>query len=160
MGTAAIPGVPVMNEINIRRMQSTDIDAVLVVENKAFTTPWSRVAFEEEIGNNDLAHYLVLVDGDRVVGYAGFWLVIDEAHVTNIALDPGYHSKGLGTLLLEHMIVNAKLLGAASMTLEVRPSNAAARKLYSKRGFVERGVRPNYYAELGEDAIIMWLDNL
>lgn len=149
-----------MAEVSIRQMQPADIDAVLLVENQAFTTPWSRAAFESEVGDNDLAHYLVLADGERVVGYAGFWLVIDEAHVTNIALLTEYHGRGLGSLLLEHLILAAKVLGAVSMTLEVRPSNKAARKLYSRRGFVERGIRPNYYTDLNEDAIIMWLDEL
>ncbi len=149
-----------MAEISIRRMQPADIDAVLIVENQAFTTPWSRAAFESEVGDNDLAHYLVIVDDGKVIGYAGFWLVVDEAHVTNIALLSEYHGHGLGSLLLEHMILSAKVLGAVSMTLEVRPSNTAARKLYSRRGFIERGIRPNYYADLGEDAIIMWLDKL
>jgi ribosomal-protein-alanine N-acetyltransferase len=141
-------------------MQLEDIDAVLVVEKQAFTTPWSRTAFEEELGNNDLAHYLVVTDNGRIAGYGGFWVVVDEAHVTNIALSSEYHGRGLGSLLLEHMILAAKLAGAVSMTLEVRPSNTAARKLYSRRGFTERGIRPNYYAEIGEDALIMWLDNL
>ena len=150
-----------MAEISIRRMKESDLDDVLVVENKAFATPWSRTAFEEEVTNNDLAHYLVVVDEEgQLVGYGGFWLVLDEAHVTNIALLPEYQGRSLGSLLLEHMILTAKMLGAVSMTLEVRPSNMPARKLYSNRGFVERGLRPNYYAELGEDALIMWLDKL
>ncbi|WP_211289568.1 [Ribosomal protein S18]-alanine N-acetyltransferase [Sporomusa silvacetica DSM 10669] len=149
-----------MAEISIRRMQESDLDAVLVVENRAFTTPWSRAAFEEEITSNDLAHYLVVVEDGKLVGYGGFWLVLDEAHVTNIALLPEHQGAGYGSLLLEHMILTAKMLGAVSMTLEVRPSNVPARKLYSRRGFVERGLRPNYYAELGEDALIMWLDKL
>ncbi|WP_425060265.1 [Ribosomal protein S18]-alanine N-acetyltransferase [Sporomusa carbonis] len=149
-----------MADLIIRPMKPEDIDAVLKVEAKAFATPWSRAAFEEEICNNDLAHYLVVVDNGQVVGYGGLWIVLDEAHVTNIALLPEYHGQGLGSLLLEHMVLTAKSLGAVSMTLEVRPSNTAARKLYSRRGFVERGVRPNYYQELGEDALIMWLDKL
>lgn len=159
MGTAASSGALLVAEISIRPMQVSDIDAVLVVENKSFSTPWSRAAFAEEM-TNDLAHYLVVVDEDWLVGYGGFWLVVDEAHVTNIALLPEYRGRGLGLLLLEHMILTAKMLRAVSMTLEVRPTNMAARKLYSRRGFVERGLRPNYYAELGEDALIMWLDKL
>jgi len=149
-----------MPELVVRRMQPADIDEVLAVEQQAFTTPWPRVAFEEEVGNNDLAHYFVLLYDGRILGYGGFWLVIDEAHITNVALLPEYHGRGLGTLLLEQLILAAKVSGAASMTLEVRPGNTAARKLYSRRGFVQRGLRPNYYAELGEDALIMWLDNL
>ncbi|SDF11710.1 ribosomal protein S18-alanine N-acetyltransferase [Sporomusa acidovorans] len=147
------------DEVCIRSMLAADVDAVLAVEQQAFETPWSRAAFEEEM-ENDLAHYLVVVGECKLMGYGGFWLVLDEAHVTNIALSPPYQGRGLGSLLLEHMIFAAKSLGAVSMTLEVRPSNAAARKLYARRGFVERGVRPNYYAELGEDALIMWLDKL
>ncbi len=146
--------------IRIRQMQASDIDAVVSVENQSFSTPWSRTAFEEEINGNDLAHYLVVEEEGQLVGYGGFWIVVDEAHVTNVALLPECRGRGLGTLLLEHMILSAKMLGAVSMTLEVRPSNTAARNLYSRRGFVERGLRPNYYAELGEDALIMWLDNL
>lgn len=149
-----------MAEISIRRMQTADIDAVLVVENQAFATPWSRAAFESELNDNDLSHYLVVLDGSHIIGYAGFWLVVDEAHVTNIALLPAYRGRKIGSLLLEHMILAAKLLGAVSMTLEVRPSNTPARRLYERRGFVEQGIRPNYYAELGEDALIMWLDKL
>ncbi|QDR79583.1 ribosomal protein S18-alanine N-acetyltransferase [Sporomusa termitida] len=149
-----------MPELALRRMQKGDIDEVLIIEQEAFATPWSRAAFEEEIGNNDLAHYLVMTDDSRIVGYGGFWLVMDEAHVTNIALLPAYQGRGLGLLLLENMILAAKVKGAVSMTLEVRPANTAARKLYSRRGFIECGIRPNYYAELGEDALIMWLDKL
>lgn len=148
-----------MSELHIRKMRASDVDAVLVVEEQSFSTPWSRTAFEEEL-NNDLAHYLVVEEAGRLVGYAGFWLVVDEAHVTNVALLPMCRGRGLGTVLLEHMILAAKILGAVKMTLEVRPSNTAARSLYSRRGFVERGIRPNYYAELNEDALIMWLDNL
>ena len=149
-----------MSELCIREMLDEDIDAVVVVENQSFSTPWSRKAFEEELNGNELAHYLVVEEAGRLIGYAGFWIVVDEAHVTNVALLPECRGRGLGTLLLEHMIVAAKMLGALSMTLEVRPSNTAARSLYSRRGFEERGIRPNYYAELGEDALIMWLDNL
>ncbi len=149
-----------MPDLAVRSMQTGDIDEVLLIEQAAFATPWSRAAFEEEINNNDLAHYLVITDGSHIVGYGGFWLIMDEAHVTNIALLPSYHGQGLGLLLLENMILAAKVKGAVSMTLEVRPSNTAARKLYSRRGFTERGIRPNYYADIGEDALIMWLDNL
>lgn len=148
-----------MAEINIRVMIASDLDDVVCVEQAAFSTPWSRNAFAEEL-TNDLAHYLVVLEADKLVGYAGFWLVLDEAHVTNIALMPKCQGHGMGSLLLEHMIAQAKMLGAVSMTLEVRPSNTPARRLYARRGFVERGVRPNYYAELGEDALIMWLDKL
>lgn len=149
-----------MSALSIRKMIASDIDAVLNVEQQSFSTPWSRNAFEEEISDNDLAHYLVVEEDGKLVGYGGFWIVVDEAHVTNVALLPECRGRGLGTLLLEHMICAAKILGAVSMTLEVRPSNTSARSLYSRRGFIERGIRPNYYAELGEDALIMWLDKL
>ncbi|VBB05824.1 ribosomal-protein-alanine acetyltransferase [Lucifera butyrica] len=149
-----------MSEIRIRNMIAADIDAVVEVERQSFQTPWSRQAFESEILDNDLAHYLVVDDAGRVAGYAGMWLILDEAHVTNIAILPGYRSLGLGRRLLQVLIDYAKTQGAKSMTLEVRKSNAPAQNLYRELGFVSRGVRPGYYTDTQEDAIIMWKDAL
>lgn len=149
-----------MPELTIRQMRPEDIDEVLIVENQAFSTPWSRSAFVEEVCNNDIAHYLVVIVDNKIIGYGGMWIIVDEAHVTNIAVLPKFHGRGIGALLLEHMITTAKALRATSMTLEVRPSNTPARKMYTRRGFKEHGLRPNYYKDLGEDAIIMWLKDL
>ncbi|MDT8900027.1 ribosomal protein S18-alanine N-acetyltransferase [Anaeroselena agilis] len=149
-----------MPALNIRAMQLPDLEAVLAVEQSSFLTPWSREAFVAEIEDNDLACYLVAEAEGQVVGYAGMWIILDEAHVTNVALLPAFRGRGLGTRLMDTLRQVAKALGAARMTLEVRPSNHEARRLYGKLGFAERGVRPGYYTDTKEDAIIMWLDGL
>lgn len=135
-----------------------DVDAVLKVENEAFTTPWSRAAFEAETSDNELAYYLVVDVGGGIVGYAGMWLIIDEAHVTNIALAAAYRGAGLGEQLVRALMELARERGAVSMTLEVRVSNVKAQALYTKLGFVSRGKRRNYYTDNREDALIMWCE--
>jgi len=130
------------------------------VEKDSFSAPWSRSAFEEELSQNNLARYLVAVAGDVIVGYAGAWLVINEAHVTNVAVVGMYRREGIGRLLMEKLMELARNNFMESMTLEVRVSNAAARNLYSKLGFVEAGMRKNYYTETKEDALILWREKL
>ncbi|GBG55557.1 ribosomal-protein-alanine acetyltransferase [Sporomusaceae bacterium FL31] len=144
----------------IRDMRAEDVSGVLEVEQECFTLPWSRKAFEAELDDNDLAHYLVMEDEGRIIGYAGVWIVLDEAHVTNIAISQSYRRRGLGERLLIELIRSAKQYGALSMTLEVRVTNSAAQKLYEKLGFVKRGIRRQYYSDTKEDALIMWLDFL
>jgi ribosomal-protein-alanine N-acetyltransferase len=152
------PGLP--PAVNIRAMELSDIDAVLAVEQVSFVTPWSRAAFVAEIDDNDLACYLVVEVDGQVIGYGGMWIIFDEAHVTNVALLPAFRGRGLGTMLMDSLCALAKALGAARMTLEVRPSNRAAQRLYGKLGFVACGVRPGYYTDTKEDAVIMWRDRL
>jgi ribosomal-protein-alanine N-acetyltransferase len=149
-----------MSEIQIRRMKVDDVDEVFNVESRSFPTPWARDTFEGEILENDLAYYLVLVVGEQVIGYAGMWLILDEAHVTNIAILPEYRANGLGEKLVAALVEHAKAKGAASMTLEVRVSNLVARHLYDKLGFESCGLRRQYYADTQEDALIMWRHNL
>lgn len=151
-------GMP--SALNIRAMELADIDAVLAVEEVSFVTPWSRSAFVAEIEDNDLACYLVAEAEGQVVGYAGMWVILDEAHVTNVALLPAFRGRGLGARLMDALCQVAKALGAARMTLEVRPSNLAAQRLYGKLGFEARGIRPGYYTDTQEDALIMWRDKL
>lgn len=150
------------DEFLIRKMLLLDLDEVLAIEQVSFITPWSRSSFEQELSGNELTCYLVLVDKNnkQVVGYAGMWVIVDEAHVTNVALLPQYRSKRLGTRLLYTLMQCAKQRGADSMTLEVRRSNDIARRLYEKLGFIQRGVRPGYYEDTREDALIMWRDVL
>lgn len=145
---------------DVRPMCETDIDAVLAVEQASFLTPWSRAAFEAEMGDNELAHYLVIEADGKVVGYAGMWMILDEAHVTNIAIAPDFRANGLGTVLVSALIEQAIQLGATCMTLEVRVSNLDAQRLYRRLGFEPRGLRPGYYSDTGEDAMIMWRENL
>jgi len=143
----------------MRRMNEIDIDKVLTVEEQSFTVPWSRAGFVGEM-RNELAYYLVMIDEDKIIGYAGMWIIVDEAHVTNVAILPKYRGKQLGEKLMSALIEHAKARGALSMTLEVRESNTVAQGLYSKFGFISRGIRRNYYSETHEDALIMWCDTL
>lgn len=144
----------------IRTMQPADIDAVMKVENLSFSVPWSRDAFEAEICDNALAHYLVIIANNEIVGYGGCWIVIDEAHITNVAISPNFRGVGLGKILLDAMIAMAKGKGALSLTLEVRVSNTPAKKLYESCGFQASGVRRQYYSDNNEDALIMWLNKV
>jgi len=141
-----------------RFMREEDIDQVIEVEHASFTTPWSREAFFNEIHNNKFAVYIVLEENDKIIGYCGTWIVIDEAHVTNIAILPEYRGKKLGEALLGNLISTAREMGARSMTLEVRVTNHVAQSLYRKFGFQNGGIRKNYYSDNQEDALIMWVN--
>ena len=147
-------------DIVVRPMTLTDLDGVMAVENNSFSVPWSRSAFEEELSQNNLARYIVAVSGDIIVGYAGTWLVINEAHVTNVAVNALRRGEGIGRLLMENLLELARNNHMESMTLEVRVSNTAARNLYKQMGFVEAGIRKNYYSETKEDALILWREKL
>ena len=150
-----------MNEtITVRPMVMTDVDGVMAVEHDSFLTPWSRSAVEEELAQNRLARYIVAVENGEIVGYAGTWLVINEAHVTNVAVSGQRRREGIGRLLMQKLMDLARENDMESMTLEVRVSNAAARHLYQQLGFVEAGIRKNYYSETKEDALILWCEKL
>jgi [ribosomal protein S18]-alanine N-acetyltransferase len=141
-----------------RYMKEEDIDQILEVEHASFATPWSRDAFYNEIYNNKFAVYIVLEEDEKIIGYVGAWVVIDEAHVTNLAILPSYRGKKLGEALLRKMMAVAKDMGARSMTLEVRVTNNVAQSLYRKLGFQNGGIRKNYYSDNQEDALVMWVN--
>ncbi|RNA66585.1 ribosomal protein S18-alanine N-acetyltransferase [Alteribacter keqinensis] len=144
-------------QVQIRLMEMDDIDGVLAVEEACFPTPWSRTAFVNELKANQFAYYLVAEAGERVIGYCGVWVIIDEAHITNIAVDPIYRRKGIGEALLTGGLELARTFGAEKLTLEVRVSNEAAQNMYEKFGFQRGGIRKNYYTDNQEDAQIMWV---
>lgn len=141
-----------------RYMKEEDIDQILEIEHASFATPWSREAFYNEIYNNKFAVYIVLEEDDKIIGYCGAWVVIDEAHVTNVAILPAYRGRHLGEALLRKMMTVAKDMGARSMTLEVRVTNNVAQSLYRKLGFQNGGIRKNYYTDNQEDALVMWVN--
>jgi ribosomal-protein-alanine N-acetyltransferase len=137
-------------------MAARDIEEVAAMEQSIFAMPWSRASFERELNENPVARYLVLEEGGRVAAYGGVWLIIDEAHVTNIAVRPDVRGKGYGEAIARALM---KLAGETCMymiTLEVRRSNAAAQALYRKLGFQDVGYRKRYYEDNGEDALIMY----
>ncbi|AJD90161.1 ribosomal-protein-alanine acetyltransferase [Jeotgalibacillus malaysiensis] len=146
-----------MDEIRFRWMTYGDIDAVLAVENASFSAPWSREAFENEMTINQFAKYLLLEVDGTVVGYCGLWLVMDEAHITNVAVVPELRGRKLGEKLMVKVMDMLRDEGVKMMTLEVRVSNYIAQSLYEKLGFLKGGIRKNYYSDNGEDALVMWV---
>ncbi|MGM9932238.1 MULTISPECIES: ribosomal protein S18-alanine N-acetyltransferase [Bacillaceae] len=144
--------------VMFRAMTLEDLDDVMEVEHASFTLPWSREAFYNELVNNQYAVYLVVEDRGRVIGYGGQWVILDEGHITNIALLPAYRGYGLGEELMIRMMGTAKSMGVKRMTLEVRVTNHGAQKLYRKMGFQEGGIRKNYYTDNMEDALVMWVE--
>lgn len=143
--------------IIFRFMREEDINQVLEIEHASFTTPWSREAFYNEIFINKFATYIVIEIDKRVIGYCGVWIVVDEAHVTNVAILPEYRGRKLGEALMGKLIEVAIGKGAKSMTLEVRVTNNVAQSLYRKFGFKNGGIRKKYYSDNQEDALIMWV---
>ncbi|GAA3403045.1 ribosomal protein S18-alanine N-acetyltransferase [Paenibacillus hodogayensis] len=143
-------------ELQFRSMRVEDIDSICDIERESFTTPWSAGAFHNELTNNHFAHYLVMQLDGEIVGYGGMWMIVDEAHVTNIAVRTAYRGRKLGERLLIQLQSAAVFLGAERITLEVRASNTIAQRLYAKLGFIPAGLRRGYYTDNGEDAIIMW----
>lgn len=146
-------------DIIIRGMIEEDIDAIVEIEKEVFSTPWSRESFLTEIRENLLAKYIVAEVEKKVVGYGGIWLILTEGHITNIAVKEKYRGLGIGEQLLNGLIVYCVSKEINSMTLEVRKSNIIAQNLYKKYGFIEYGLRPRYYSDNNEDAIIMWRKN-
>ena len=138
-------------------MRVDHLEQVLNIEQKSFPTPWSYQSFYFELTENDFAFYVVALANGIVAGYAGMWLVLDESHITNVAVHPDYRGCGLGRAIMNDLLARAVVLGAARITLEVRVSNKTARGLYKSLGFVEKGFRRKYYSDNNEDAIIMWL---
>lgn len=146
-------------DIIIREMTIEDIEQVLEIEKESFTTPWSEEAFKTEIEENVLAVYIVAEHEGKVAGYGGFWRILDEAHITNIAVKSSARGKGIGDVVLMGMIDYCRINRVPNMTLEVRVSNVTAIGLYKKHGFMEAGIRPGYYTDNHEDALIMWRKN-
>lgn len=144
-----------MSAPEFRPMTADDLDQVMAVENAAFSHPWSRRTFAEGLSSYDC--WVMLLEG-RQVGHGVIQLILDEAHLLNITVAPGYQGRGLGRALLEHLMRRARSLGGAECFLEVRASNQAAFRLYDAYGFNEIGRRRDYYPAAGggrEDALVM-----
>ncbi|MCL1917176.1 MAG: ribosomal protein S18-alanine N-acetyltransferase [Peptococcaceae bacterium] len=146
-----------MDRPAIRKMSEQDLLEVMSIEQESFPNPWSLSSFQSELRENELAHYYSLVFQGKVIGYMGYWVIYDEAHITNLAIGLEYRSKGWGEYLLRTIMYHCVRTGIARMTLEVRVSNEIALRLYHKLGFATMGVRPRYYSDNQEDALIMWV---
>ena len=148
-------------DLEIIRMRRRHLKGVMAIERQVYPRPWSPSLFLSEMNELRNRTYLVAKLGREVVGYGGMMIYGgDEAHVTNIAVDPAYHRQKIGTRLLYELIQEALRFGARAVSLEVRVSNWGAQRLYSRFGFRPVGIRKNYYQETNEDAIVMWTDNI
>lgn len=146
--------------LEIQPMRTEDIPAVLDVEALCFSTPWPRNAFLNELTENKLAHYYTGRFEDRIVSYAGLWVILEDAHITTVAVVPEHQRKRFGEQLLIRLIDEAIERGARWITLEVRESNTAAQNLYKKYGFTVVSTRRGYYSDNDENAQVMWAGNL
>jgi ribosomal-protein-alanine N-acetyltransferase len=146
--------------VQLVRMRRRHLRSVLRIEAQVYPRPWSLTLYMSELNLRTTRHYVVARCAGQVVGYAGALYAADEAHITTIAVDPAWHRHHVGTRLLIHQAQVARARGARHLTLEVRMSNSAAQALYKRFGFEAEGVRKNYYAEVHEDAIVMWVRNI
>jgi [ribosomal protein S18]-alanine N-acetyltransferase len=148
-----------MNDVIICPLEDKYIEEILTISLLSFPRTWSKDSFEKEL-DNKFARYMVAVKNSIPVGYGGMWIIIDEAHITNVAVHPEFREGGIASMLLEALIEICKLEGVTAMTLEVRKSNVVAQNLYQKYGFQQEGIRKGYYEDNKEDAIIMWKRDL
>src|SRR5438128_8631718 len=148
-----------MPGLTLARMYADDVPDVMAVDRLCFRTPWSENAYLSEL-KNAAAYYLVArVDGD-LIGFAGAWIVMDEAHITTLGVHPEYRGRKIGERLFAEILVAAIRQGVRRASLEVRESNECARRLYEKYGFTAVARRRGYYSDNSEDAVVMWIDNL
>ena len=145
-------------KVEIHKLNESFLNEINLIEQDSFKEPWSKEAYEKEI-SNPLANYRVITFEDKVVAYGGFWKILDEADINNIAVKKEFRGMGFGKMLMNALIEDAKSQNIKAMTLEVRVTNESAIALYKKLGFKEAGIRKNYYSDK-EDALIMWLEEL
>jgi [ribosomal protein S18]-alanine N-acetyltransferase len=147
-------------QLQVVPMRRRHIPAVLRIEGKVYPRPWSAGLFLSELAQKGSRIYFVARNRGKVVGYAGVMILGDEGHVTNIAVDPDFHRRGIGLRLMLALVDGSRGRGIRSMTLEVRRANTGAQTMYRKFGFQVVGVRRGYYVETGEDAYIMWAEGV
>lgn len=143
-------------KIELAPMTEADIEEVHVIERASFSSPWPKSMFLEEIGDRFTRSYLVAKKDGKVIGYAGLLVILDDGHITNLAVAPAFKRQRVATRLVLRLIDEATERGVIKITLEVRESNQAAIEFYQKFGFEKMGTRKNYYSDTGEDAVIMW----
>jgi ribosomal-protein-alanine N-acetyltransferase len=138
-----------------------ELGGLIAVEEASFFNPWTREMYVAELQNPDVSRLLVAKDSDgRVVGYCGFWRVLDELHINNLAVLPECRRQGIASLILNRVFDEGRRAGAGRATLEVRRSNEIAQRLYARFGFTVAGVRPGYYRQPDEDALVLWREGL
>ena len=141
--------------LQIDDMRTEDLEQVSRLEASCFSMPWSKKSFEEVMGKSD-AVYVTAREEEKVVGYCGAYVILDEADINQVAVEPSCRNKGIGRKMMEVLLQKLKRAGANAVTLEVRRSNEAAIALYESLGFVTEGIRKNFYEKAAEDGLIMW----
>lgn len=159
-GRDAAAGMLDQQPVLLRRLDIGDLRPLLEIEQLSFPTPWSGEVYLYELQQNHLAHYWGCFVGERLAAFGGFWQIVDEAHVSNVAVHPDFRGHGLGECLMRCLMAQGLAQGLKRMTLEVRDGNIIAQNLYLKLGFRQEGRRKGYYTDNGEDALIMWADLL
>lgn len=144
--------------MRVRPMQESDLERIMEIEHASFSSPWASNAFQSELKENEYARYFCLELDGQVIGYMGLWFILEEGHITNVAIAPEYRGKQRGEALMQSVIQTMVKEGMERMTLEVRASNSRAKRLYERLGFITAGVRKGYYSDNREDALIMWLN--
>ncbi len=145
----------VMDRI-IRTADERDLDVLEELERLCFLRPWTREALSQELGDQHQRVVVKALLNEQVVGYAALWIIVDEGHITRIAVHPQHRGRGVGKELVRALVQHGMEGGCMGFTLEVREGNRAARAMYESLGFRAQGKRPGYYEEEGEDGIIMW----
>lgn len=148
-----------MTNIDICTLKECHVEEISKINSLSFHTPWSKESILREL-DNKFARYVVAVKDKVVIGYGGIWIIVDEGHITNIAVHPEYRGIGAGDIIVDALIEICKLEGVDAVTLEVRRSNIPARRLYEKHGFIAEAIRKGYYQDTKEDAVIMWNRNI
>lgn len=152
------PKVPL--PIELTPMRKKHVHDVLMIERQVYPRPWSAALFFNEIAQRKTRYYIVATHDKQIVGYGGLMVHADEGHVTTIAVEPAFQHNAIGTRVLLDLVTEARARRARSLTLEVRVANWPAQRLYAWFGFRPVGVRKNYYAETGEDALVMWVEDV
>ncbi len=147
-------------QVELTRMRRRHLRRVLSIEGRVYPRPWSAALFLSELAQRSSRTYIVAKSDGEVVGYGGMMFVRREAHITNIAVDPEWHGRKVGSRLLLALMLEAIARGAEVISLEVRVSNKIAQKMYEKFGFSVVGIRKGYYVETNEDALVMWADDV
>jgi [ribosomal protein S18]-alanine N-acetyltransferase len=145
--------------VDLEPMERRHVSEVVRIEQACFPSHWPESAFHNELANR-CARYLVAKSDGRCIGFAGMWVIMDEAHITTLGVLPEFRRNKIGERLLVGLLEIARSLGARRATLEVRTSNEAAIRLYEKYGFVTAALRRKYYPDTGEDALVMWVNDL
>lgn len=156
--TADPPGVPV--PVTITQMKRKHVRDVLAVERLVYPRPWSAALFFSELAQKSSRSYLVAAMQDEIVGYGGLMCHLDEGHITTLAVHPDVQRHQIGSRILYLLTAEARERAMRTLALEVRVANWPAQRLYSWFGFRPVGIRRNYYAETGEDALIMWIEDV